>query len=67
LRVAGHEVFGEKLRQEIDLDMAPEQLAQTLDYALGQAWVLVESHLSELHQVQHALPQDDKLVPRVTQ
>jgi hypothetical protein len=53
--VAEHriEVFGERLRHEIDLDMASDQLAQTLDQALDQAWSIVDAHLTELHRDRH--------------
>jgi hypothetical protein len=53
------EAFSEKLRHEIDRDIAPEQLEQALDNALGQAWATVEQHLPALHQIQHVRQHDD--------
>jgi hypothetical protein len=47
------EMFGERVRREIDLGVAPDRLEQILDHALSQAWTSFEEHVSELHRVRH--------------
>jgi hypothetical protein len=47
------ETFGERVRSEIDLGVAPDRLEQILDHALSQAWESFEEQRSELHRVRH--------------